>query len=435
MGIKKTTGQFKVQAILKHGDKFYDYSLVEYKGTHKKVKIICPTHGEFEQIAKAHSINGRGCEKCGYIMTANKRTRSYTLGYFKSLSIIKHGDRFYDYSKSEYINAKSKLIIICPTHGEFEQSPEKHLNGQQCPSCVGIVPYTMTEFMNKAKDAHSNKYTYENVVLGNREDKVEIICKKHGSFFQTAKNHFLGKGCPYCAGRHKTSESLISDFKLNHGDRYDYSKVNYVNAKTKVKIICKEHGEFEQLPNGHLDGKNCPECSGNVKSNKDDFIVKAINIHGEGSYDYSFVEYKRAILPVKIICNKHGEEFEQSPNAHLAGKGCSICAGQSQQEGYINAVLDGETLVAVKFGIANKYKVRVNQQNSKSLFTVKNLWSFKFPTVEDCKVAEKHCKAELERGILTKREMPDGYTETTHSYNIDRIIAIFIYHGGRIINK
>ena len=124
------------------------------------------------------------------------------------------------------------------------------------------------------------------------------------------------------------TKSFIEKAKSIHGDKYDYSKVEYVNSHTKVCIICPKHGEFWQLATNHLRGKGCSKCknestSKRQVSSKDEFITKARKVHGD-KYDYSKVEYINSQTKVCIICPIHGE-FWQSPNPHLRGKGCGLC--------------------------------------------------------------------------------------------------------------
>ena len=121
----------------------------------------------------------------------------------------------------------------------------------------------------------------------------------------------------------KSNDEFIREVQLIHHNRYDYSKVKYINNKTKVCIICPDHGEFWQIPSDHLNGKGCPQCAGNVRYNKDTFVEKAKNIHND-RYDYSKVQYVNAHTKVCIICPEHGE-FWQTPNNHLNGNGCPLC--------------------------------------------------------------------------------------------------------------
>ena len=240
-----------------------------------------------------------------------------------------HGDK-YDYSKAEYVNTHTKVCIICPEHGEFWQTPSSHLRGAGCPKCGGGYKYNNNDFITKAHEVHGDKYDYSKVNYVNCETKVCIICSEHGEFWQTSGSHLSGRGCPKCIGRMMSTKEWIERAKLVHGDRYNYSKVEYINSKTKVCIICPEHGEFWQEPNSHLRGTGCPKCanlsSGSYqKSNINDFIIKAKEIHGE-KYDYSKVNYVNAKTKVSIICTEHGE-FWQTPSSHLRGAGCAKCSG------------------------------------------------------------------------------------------------------------
>ena len=234
-----------------------------------------------------------------------------------------HGDK-YDYSKVNYVNSSTKVTIICPIHGEFEQTPNKHLLGQGCPKCAGGIKLTTKNFIEKARKVHGDKYDYSKVNYVNNRTKVIIICPEHGEFEQTPASHLTGSGCPMCVGGIKFSkEQFIEKAREVHGDKYNYSKVNYINANTKVIIICPEHGEFEQTPGSHLYGQGCPKCANNIKLTTEQFIEKAKEVHGD-KYDYSKVNYLNSYTKVTIICPEHGE-FEQTPANHLVGKGCPKC--------------------------------------------------------------------------------------------------------------
>jgi len=119
------------------------------------------------------------------------------------------------------------------------------------------------------------------------------------------------------------TNKFINKAKKIHGDKYDYSQVNYVNNKIKIKIICPTHGAFEQTPNDHLTGYGCPDCGGSKRLTTDKFINKAKEIHAD-RYDYSLCDYKTTKTKVKLICPTHGV-FEITPNNHLNGKGCRQC--------------------------------------------------------------------------------------------------------------
>lgn len=124
------------------------------------------------------------------------------------------------------------------------------------------------KFIEKANDVHNNKYDYSAVNYLTVDDKVDIICKTHGTFTQTPYHHINRKqGCPQCgranAGLSKTSntDEFIKKAKSIHGDKYCYDKTVYTSAKNKLTITCQIHGDFEQLASGHLSGYGCKQCT------------------------------------------------------------------------------------------------------------------------------------------------------------------------------
>lgn len=181
-----------------------------------------------------------------------------------------HGNK-YDYSKVEYINSKTKVCIICPEHGEFWQTPNDHLRGKGCRKCKyenhkKRLTKTNEDFIKDAQRVHNNKYDYSKTIYVDNTKKVCIICPEHGEFWQEANSHIRGCGCPEC-GKIKYKQRLTSNnnvfiekAKYIHNNLYDYSNVKYINNKTKVCIICPEHGEFWQTPDKHLRGNGCPKC-------------------------------------------------------------------------------------------------------------------------------------------------------------------------------
>lgn len=196
------------------------------------------------------------------------------------------------------------------------------------------IKVTTEDFRQKAQKIHGDTYDYSLVEYNFNRIKVKIICKEHGVFQQTPEQHLSGKGCIKC-GYKKSSEKRLgteNDFLTKamnvHNNIYDYSLVDYENSTTEIKIICKEHGVFEQRPASHLQGHGCPNCAKNLKSlkatyTKEQFIEKAKNIH-KNTYNYSKAEYKNAHTKIKICCKIHGV-FEQKPYAHLQGQGCAKC--------------------------------------------------------------------------------------------------------------
>jgi len=213
-----------------------------------------------------------------------KNNRKTTETFIKEAT-FKHNEK-YDYSLVDYINSKVKVKIICYKHGVFEQTPDTHLCGSGCPICSGNVILNVNEFKIKANSKHTNKYDYSLVNYINGRGKVKIICKLHGEFEQRAENHVRGDGCPSCSGNKKlTVNDFIKKSRIKHKDRYNYSLVNYKNNSKKVKIICKLHGEFEQNPNNHINGNGCPKC----KESKGEREIRNYLINNS----INFIEQKR----------------------------------------------------------------------------------------------------------------------------------------------
>lgn len=191
---------------------------------------------------------------------------------------------------------------------------------------------TTAQFIQDARKIHGDKYDYSESVYINKRSQIKIICPVHGSFWQTAGTHAVGKGCRQCADQAKsfTLEQFLALSRKIHGDRYDYSQAEYVNVSTKVKIVCPIHGVFLSRPEGHIRGNGCPSCAHDrLRKSQAGFIADAIKIHGN-TYDYSLVEYLNFSKKVKIACKHHGV-FEQTPRSHITGSGCPKCFGTTQK--------------------------------------------------------------------------------------------------------
>ena len=203
-----------------------------------------------------------------------------------------HGDR-YDYSKVNYIDARyTKVCIICPEHGEFWQTPSGHLSGRGCPICRYINSskknsLTTEQFIEKARKIHGDKYDYSKVEYVNNRTKVCIICPEHGEFWQRPDAHLNKKSCcPYCTNHYtRTNEQFIEDARKVHGDKYDYSKVEYIASHEKVCIICLEHGEFWQTPHDHLQGNGCPSCNASKIEIEIEDMLNKYNIEHTREYN------------------------------------------------------------------------------------------------------------------------------------------------------
>lgn len=251
-----------------------------------------------------------------------------------------------------YKSHRTKVLLICPEHGEFWLTPNHILNKSTnkllCPHCVKefIRKKTETFFFKKAKEKWGNKYDYSKTLIKSRINHVTITCPIHGDFVVIPGNHISkGKnvgGCPKCsqiishkAAMEKGEKKLLSIIKEKFGNKYSLEKFKYKGDKEKVTLICPKHGEFSMTYNNLINSKGCPQCTKenafknkkNGETNESVFITEAKKIHGD-KYDYSKVIYKNSHAKICIVCPEHGE-FYQTPNNHLSGYGCAKCGNKN----------------------------------------------------------------------------------------------------------
>lgn len=337
---KITTEVFVERSRKVHEDKF-DYTLTEYKRSAGKVKITCPIHGVFEQVAADH-LRGRGCNGCREDHPRN----------FLDKARDRHGDK-YDYSKVRYVDGHKTVVIVCPIHGDFEQTPVNHVQ-YGCQKCgmeqaADSNRWTTEQFVEKARELHGDLYDYSLVDYKSSNEEVNLVCRVHGLFSMRPANHISqSQGCRKCAyikqaeRQSLTTDQFIERAKEVHKDKYDYSLVDYKNNNEKVQIICPVHGVFSQKANGHLNGKGCNECNPYKKGDQEWFLQRARDVHGH-KYSYKKTVYVNATTPIVVTCPKHGD-FQTTPHWHLNSKsGCQTCR-ESHGEKKIRVYLENRQM-------------------------------------------------------------------------------------------
>ena len=305
------------------------------------VNFLCKKHNEVHYDTPSHLLNGRGCKTCGKEkrqaanMLANETAKKEFVEKAKRI----HGDK-YDYSKTNYIKSDIKVCVICPIHGEFWITPNAHLNGQGCGVC-GIEQShlkqrkTTEQFIKEAKRIHGNKYDYSKTKYATEKTNVTIICPIHGEFEQTPRKHLIGHGCQKCGVEKSsknqgfTNESFIEKAKQIHGNKYDYSKVDYKGYDEPITIICHVHGEFEQTPDSHLQGSGCQRCSNRLSKNENEIYEFIINIIGKENVIKSETSILSKHKEIDIFipslklgieyngCRWHSEQFGKGKFYHL----------------------------------------------------------------------------------------------------------------------
>lgn len=323
------TEEFIRRAILKHGEQ-YSYDKTIYTNADIKVSIACKQHGDFQQRAANH-LAGKGCNRCGIENRKRPLRENYVIHFMEKANKIHNN--FYTYTQVEFVNAVTKVKIICPVHGIFEQTPNIHLTGSGCQTCAMERSKTackkdIQQFIEDAKKIHNNNYLYNKVVYGGSFSSVDIICPKHGVFSQLAANHLQGCGCPACSTqaasikRTLTSDEFIEKANQVHNNYYSYDDVIYVNNSTNVKITCPIHENFEQNVGSHLRGSGCPKCGQNKKVSKSAltwllFLEYSTNISIIKEYNIPSSTYAADGFhrESNTIFEFYGDYFHGNPNA------------------------------------------------------------------------------------------------------------------------
>ena len=276
MSKRLTIQELIVRAKEVHGDK-YDYSLVENEGLFVKNKIICKKCGNvFEMPFNNHINQKQGCKFCKH------RSYRYSTDEWVDKAKKIHGDK-YDYSKVNYINKNTKICIICPKHGEFWITPDKHVNSKQgCPKCAKNYRLDTDLFIKKARLIHCEFYNYDKCLYKDTETKVCIVCPEHGEFWQTPHGHLNGQGCPKCH-----EEKNINEIKL----------FNFINDNIGHKVV-------SQYKSNWLEGQSI------------DIFIPDINVGVEyqGIQHFKPVRYFGGNKKYEYTVSKDKEKFEKCKN-------------------------------------------------------------------------------------------------------------------------
>ena len=337
MPSKKTKEEYIQNANKIHNYK-YDYSqIIELPKRDFRVNIICLQHGTFEQSFHKH-LSGDGCKKC-----ANEKISKEIIEKSKN-KFVSHANNIhnnkYDYSKVNYISAIEKIIIICQNHGDFEQIPTSHLNGNGCKKCANekvkermSIPWEI--YKEDLIKIFNNKYNYSKVIWKGVEIDIIVECPIHGEFEIRPAYHKTGRGCNRCSkidfipyNKLDTQKFIEKSIEI-WGNKYDYSKTKYVDSKNKVIIICRKHGDFEQMPQQHYiyDCRLC-RCSNRYSKISIEWLsfmeikhsLKIIHAKNEGEFNIPNSRYKADgyCKETNTIYEFHGDFWHGNPNIYLS---------------------------------------------------------------------------------------------------------------------
>ena len=304
--------------------------------------------------------------------------RKQTLVDFVNKFKEKFPNKQYDFSNSIYVDSHTKMIVKCEYGHTFEIRPCDLLNGYGCPICGGTKKMTKEEFIENAKIIHNNYFSYERCNFTNVNSKVIVTCPIHGDFEVKASNHLNGANCKKCSKegilhditlrpkrnastKKLTTETFKEKLKEKWGDKYICPEdTEYVNNRTPINILCKEHGIFTITPNHILSGRGCPICGRNKKKTTQQIIEEIKEAQPYSDYNYDEVVYRGIHRHIKLKCNKCGTIFYNSPSNLIKNKnGCPGC-NASQMEIEMRNFLDNNN---IKYETEKTFEWLKNQGN------------------------------------------------------------------------
>ena len=332
----KLTQKEAVQKIKNVWGDEYDLTKVEYKDAKTPLILTCKKHGEFSKdLNKLTGKNSAGCPHCGLL----KRAKSKTNSQEKILEKIReiHGTT-YDLSRVEYVAMKKPIIIGCEKHGWQTVLPNTIVYGKSgCTHCgrdrsEAAKFRTFESVIKQAKEVHGDLYNYDKISnYKDKKTKYILTCKNHGDFEQTIDGHLSGKGCNKCGiinGGIKsrlTQEEVLRRCVETHGDKYDYSLVEYKTDRDNIKIVCSKHGIFNQTAVNHYKGSGCPKCAGKISKAEleiQEFISQYVEIikgnrkiTGDGKEIDIYIPSKNIAIEYNGLYF-HSDKFQET-NYHL----------------------------------------------------------------------------------------------------------------------
>lgn len=306
-----TTEDFISKSIQRYGDRF-DYSKTVYSGKEAKLTITCKLHGDFTMSSVAHFRSLYGCSKCDFeIPRANRKAR-----YIAAARKIHEDKYDYSRVVYTNTATKVEIVCPYHGSfwQGFYEHIAKHTGCPKCARDNDRL--NLDAFIGKSRFIHNDFYSYEKTVYVTGQTDVVITCPKHGDFTQRASSHLSGNGCKTCflEGNKLSTEDFVANARRVHGDTYDYSKVNYLGNKIAVEIVCPKHGSFWQKPNSHISSKNgCKLCYESKGEKAVEVVLKKYGIEHVREYRIPPYLYRYDFFLPKfnVFIEFHGHQHYQ----------------------------------------------------------------------------------------------------------------------------
>lgn len=360
--VKLTQEQYIAKARAKWGDA-YDYSESVYLAGLKPITIRCIKHNHYFTVQAGNHIStllkSGGCPLCGQESLTEYRRKKHEEALRKAEQKKKfhkprltHKERFlkkaramypdYDFSRVEYKDRETYIIVVCPVHGEFKIRPRTLLVGEKgqkphgCWKCNNLIPPyerkpALESFKRRIHELYGDKYTFVWSDFNNRQSMIRFICKEHGEQRRSVTGLLDGKGCAYCKGKFYPPD-WIKNARAVHGEKYEYDESRPPRVVSDpIRFKCPTHGWQETRYDCHvLQGCGCALCAGVQNKlpaeERKQIWIKKCRERFPGKFSYRNVVYVNNDTPVKIYCKEHHITFETTPDTHLRGSGaCPLC--------------------------------------------------------------------------------------------------------------
>lgn len=360
--VKLTQEQYIAKARAKWGNA-YDYSESVYLAGLKPITIRCIKHNHYFTVQAGNHIStllkSGGCPLCGQESLTEYRRKKHEEALRKAEQKKKvykprltHKERFlkkaramypdYDFSRVEYKDRETYIVVVCPVHGEFKIRPRTLLIGEKgqkphgCWKCNNLIPpyekeLTLDTFKNRMHELYGDKYTFVWSDFNNKQSMIRFTCKEHGEQRRSVTGLLDGKGCAYCNGKFYPPD-WIKNARAVHGEKYEYDESRPPRKTSDyIRYKCPVHGWQETRYDCHvLQGHGCALCAGVLTKmpveERKQIWIKKCRERFPGKFSYRNVVYVNNDTPVKIFCKEHHITFETTPDTHLRGSGaCPLC--------------------------------------------------------------------------------------------------------------